>query len=708
MNRSFTRRRFIRTTALNTAGIGMAINFPVVGKNVLSEILPGISEPVLKEGPPFIPVRAASWWCCIEDLLWPEKKILDRIKYRAEAFAGANIDTAINFGFHIRFDFSNYFGRLHGYYFNVCEELHKYNMKFLDHYSCNHVERPRGKDELVKLHKNQRHHVLLYHDPVAAEHAQYEGHFFRDICEVNLRDGSRGYAKQYQMEVFCHNNPGFIDMHRKYLERLLKDVPVDGMQVDDMCDYAGLLTCGCHYCRERFRRDYGLDLPGLEDKGFWGDTTGKNEFQWGNYENPGFRAWIKMKADSVANHLKIVKEILGPKPLMTCCSSSGPIYLNAIALNLERMSPYLDFLMLENCGINISSVDWVRMDAEALHQKDIAAKKNNAPALALSYTIYEKGGYLGWCLSRFWGVGNWSSTLNQRLESDPADMMNIEDIVGPLNRWEIKNSNLDYLTGKDIAEVRLFNSSYCRENGWRGDDGLEQWDKAAAWASLLVKSNTGYRFIRSEELADTESLCSEKTPVIIDSAGCVSDSQFNAIKRFLSSGGTVWMALPFGTHDEVGNKRKVPLSAELTGKKYRNLIIIKTISVSDPLAELIKRGRFRKIINQISGDTRWAVRIRTHEGRAVLHFLNRGLVAVPHPEIKDMGGLPVLKEIDSDTADNKLSYEINTDLVPLSSLSVLSPETGENLSEAELIRRARGHYMLNVDLTGIKIYAVVQ
>jgi len=34
------------------------------------------------------------------------------------------------------------------------------------------------------------------------------------------------------------------------------------------------------------------------------------------------------------------------------------------------------------------------MDAEALQQKDIAQKRGNAPSLALSYTIYEKGGYL--------------------------------------------------------------------------------------------------------------------------------------------------------------------------------------------------------------------------------------------------------------------------------------------------------------------------
>jgi hypothetical protein len=689
-------------------GIGVVSNIPVLGQFLPDFTSDEKSDDDITLKLPFIPVRAASWWCDIEDLLWSQKKVVDKIKFRAEAFAKAKIDTAINFGFHIRFDFSNYFGQLHGYYANVCEELHKYDIRFLDHYSCNHVERPRGKAEVEKLHKMQRHHILLFHDPVSAGYAQYEGHFFKDLCEISLHDGSRGYAKQYQLEIFCQNNPGFIDMHRKYLSRLLDEVPLDGLQVDDMCDYAGLVTCGCKYCRDRFKKEYNFDLPGLDDTGFWGDIKGRNEFQWGNYENPAFRSWIKMKADSVADHLKMVKEVTGNRPLMTCCSSSGPVYLNSIALNLENMSPYLDLFMLENCGINVNSVDWVRMDSEALHQKDIAAKKNNAPALALSYTIYEKGGYLGWSLSRFWGVANWSSTLNQRLEEDPPDMMLIEDIIDKYNNWELKNSNLNYRIGEDLVEVRLVNSRYCRENGWRGTDGQEQWDKAAAWSSLLVKSNIGYRFVRCEELSDPDALCRDNTPLILDSVGSVSDSQFKAIKKYLSAGGQAWMALPFGTHDETGNKRAVPLSSSLLKAKYKNLLIINSVSIEDPLEKLIRGKRFHPVLTQISGDTRWAVRIRFYEGRPVLHFLSRGLIAIPHPSIKDMGGVAVLKDIDSEIKDNKLSYEIDSSGVAISSLAVLSPETGNNSINAEIRHIKNDRLVLNVNLEGIKIYAVAQ
>ncbi len=702
-----SRRTFIKTSALHAIGIGLAAASSARphSRSLQSHSAGRVQADGLS--PAFIPVRAASWWCELEDLLWPQKKIIDRIQRRAKAFAHARIDTAINFGFHIRFDFADYFDRLHGYYADVCEALHRYDIKFMDHYSCNHVERPRGKDELIQLHKNQRHHVLLFHDPLAADHAQYEGHLFNDLCQVDLRSGGRGYAKQYQMEAFCHNNPAFWDMHQKYLQRLLREVPLDGIEVDDMCDYAGLVVCGCRYCRERFQQEYGRDLPPLEDAAFWGDTSSPDERSWGNYENPAFREWIQMKAVSVADHLRRVKETVGDKPLMTCCSSSGPMLLNALALNLERMSPWLDFFMLENCGINVNSVEWVRMDAEALHQKDIAGKKNYAPAMALSYTIYEKGAYLGWCLSRFWGVANWSSTLNQRLEEDPADRAEIENLVGRYNNWEIDHSNWNYRDGVDLVEVRLVNSRYCRENGWRRQDGQEQWDQAAAWSAFLVKANIGYRFVRCEELADPVALCSESTPLILDSLGCVSDAQWQAIKTFLSRGGMVWLRLPFGTHDERGYKRKTPLSDVLLTARYKNLILIPPAGASNPVDDLVERKAFRPVLQQVDGDRSWAARIRFYRNQPVIHLLNTGLIAVPHPDINDGAGVPVLKDVDALAGTGVVTYRIDTEKFPLSALLLKSPEIdGERKVD---IRRSRDHQaIVHIDLTGVKMYAVMQ
>ena len=712
MHSDNSRRKFIKQAVISGVGLSMGgvslANTPTVESPAKQIVLPDVSKLVSTPPDiPFAPRRIASWWNTIEDLQWSQKSIRDKIKRRAEAFAEAKIDMVVNYGFHIRFDFSNYFGQLHGLWANACEELHKYGIKFMDHYSCNHVERPRNEEDFHKLHRSHRHHVLLFHDPIAAQHAQYEGHRFQDICEVDVRDGSRGYSMQYQMKAFCHNNPAFLDMHVKYLKRLLNEVPIDAIEVDDMCDYVGLAACGCKYCRERFKRDYNREIPPFDDKRFWGDTS-KPMLQWGNYDNPAFRDFLHMKVDGIVDHVKLVKMTVGGMPLMSCCSSTGPIVLNAISLNLERMAPYLDFFMLENVGTNIRSTNWIHMDAEALHQKDIAKQRGDSPAIALSYTIYEKGAYMGWALSRFWGVANWSSTHNQRLIEDPADAREMEEVIHEWNNWEVEQSDLDYRKGEDLVEVRLVSNSYCRDNGWRDKDGKEHWDRLRAWSGLLVKHNVGYRFLRTDELSDAAALKRESTPLILDGVACVSDKQFKALSGYLASGGKAWLALPFGTHDEKGFKREKPLSEQLLKANGKRITLIESSIHSDPLAGLIAAKKFSPVIRQTAGDERWAARIRFYNGEFTMHFMNTAMNPLPHPTIKDNGGVAIIQDIDSHITDNKLSFEIRMDALPQAQYALKSPELKEKHRDVVCTKGKKGLQLLDVDLSGVKIYGVVQ
>ena len=702
MQKKNDRRQFLRMTTLSAAALGLMDCLPA-GAAINRSLAASLSRNG-ETDLPFIPNRVASWWTTIGDLQWPQKKITDTIKRRAEGFAKAQIDTAVNFGFHIRFDFSNYFGQLHGYYAAVCAALHSHGIKFMEHYSCNHISRPKDEAEMRKMNRFQRHHVLLYHDAVAAKYAQYEGHFFNDVCEIDLRDGSLGYAPQYQLNTFCHNNPGFLDMHRKYLLRLMKEVPFDGIMVDDMCNYAGPATCGCLHCRDRFKRDYGHDIPAFGDASFWGDTS-KEILEWGNYGNPVFRDWLRMKTDCIVDHVKLLKETLQGRPLMSCCSNTGPVILNALSLDLEKMAPYLDFFVLENVGTNIKNTDWTEMDAEALHQKDIAEKNGNAPAMALSYTIYEKGAYFGWALSRFWGVADWMSTLNHRMEEDPADAMENEDVISVPNNWELQYNNLHYREGKDLAEVRLVSNGYCRENGWRDTDGYEHWDRVKAWSKHLIMANTGYRFVRFAELADEKALQAAHTPLVLDGVECVSDKQFEAIGAYLSKGGEAWMALPFGGRDEKGFVRRQPLSVELLKQGYKNLLLTDSAITSNPLKKLMASGKFHPILQQTGGDAGWVARIRLYNGKPVIHFMNTALQAVPHATVKDLSGIQVLIDIDSYVKNNRLQYSIDAGRLSTTNMRLLSPELKEISRPVMVTLNSKKHSLMEVNLEGIRIYA---
>lgn len=124
-------------------------------------------------------------------------------------------------------------------------------------------------------------------------------------------------------------------------------------------------------------------------------------------------------------------------------------------------------------------------------------------------------------------------------------------------------------------------------------------------------------------------------------------------------------------------------------------------------ADLIKKGKFQPAVKQISGDHGWAVRVRLHNNRPVIHFMNTALTAIPHPEIKDNSGTPILKDIQSKVENNLLSFEIDTRKIPLEQLAIMSPEIGEEKRKGEVKVKSKKLSVLNVNLDKIKVYAVV-
>lgn len=130
MKSQLNRRDFLKRSTLFVAGAGLSNQFIAAASQqpiiVTGNQLRVIPAPDI----PFRPRRVASWWNTLDDLLWSQKVVKDKVKRRAEGFASANIDTAMNYGFHVRFDYANYFGRLNEYFHFVKEELHKYDIKF--------------------------------------------------------------------------------------------------------------------------------------------------------------------------------------------------------------------------------------------------------------------------------------------------------------------------------------------------------------------------------------------------------------------------------------------------------------------------------------------------------------------------------------------------------------------------------------------------
>jgi len=261
---------------------------------------------------------------------------------------------------------------------------------------------------------------------------------------------------------------------------------------------------------------------------------------------------------------------------------------------------------------------------------------------------------------------------------------------------------LNYREGRDLVEVRLVSNGYCRQNGWRNAAGKEQWDSVKKWSESLVRHNIGYRMLRADELADANALIKEKTPIIIDNVGCVSEKQFQAIDAYLKKGGVIWLALPFGIKDEKGFKRAMPLSDELMRRKYKNLVIVDA-ETDDPLTKLITERKIKPALTQTSGDAGWAARIRFYNDKPVIHLLNTALVAVPHPTVKTASGVAVLQDIHSKVSNNNLEFQIDTEKLNPSALTLMSPELDQLQRKIE-VNKSR----FNVNLDGVDVYAVLQ
>jgi hypothetical protein len=217
----------------------------------------------------------------------------------------------------------------------------------------------------------------------------------------------------------------------------------------------------------------------------------------------------------------------------------------------------------------------------------------------------------------------------------------------------------------------------------------------------------GYRFVRAAELADPAALQKEATPLILDGVGCVSDQQFAAIRAYLAAGNPAWLALPFGTHDEKGFLRTAPLSTELLLHRYKDLRIIDSAISARPLEKLIATGAFKPVLRQIKGDPRWAARIRSYNGIPAIHFMNTGLRAIPD-EIKDLSGIPLMKDIESLVKDNDCTYEVDTRNIKLPELSLMSPELDGEKRPVSIRKSGPDRATIQVNLEGIKIYAVAQ
>ena len=480
--------------------------------------------------------RAVSWWLVWDDLTWPNPELMDKIRRRADQCVASEVNCCVIFGAHFRWDFMPLWDRLHEELRFIADELHQRNIRLFDHHSSTLTERPRNREDAVNIWKNNRHHVPFYPSIQEAAALQFNGSHINDWRMLDVETSEPAYLPTYNAEQYCMNNPAFRAAYAKYLEKLKAEVPIDGLMSDDNIFYAGWRACSCQYCRARFRKEYGHDLPPTTDANFWG-----------NRRSAAFKDWIAMRFQSSNDFLIGVKNVFPEGfPLLTCCSSSDGYYLPAYGMSYQDFIKNCNHVLLEMVGSTPSLAGtWDDRIPSQLLQVGIA-RDHHAPCFGLGYGFFPDTAFFVWAVNKFLGSDCWFSTLKGRLDAAPAELARLADdpeLVGEGYRWEKAHPQL--FKGRPDTDVAVLFSRSTRD--YFGQVAGDYSDDYSASCLELTRAAITCEVVT--EIPDF----GQMRCLVLSSALCLSANEKATLQKFLNEGGTVIATGPSGFYDERAN-----------------------------------------------------------------------------------------------------------------------------------------------------------
>lgn len=532
----WTRRSFVQSLGGVALGTGLISNFPIAVSAIETAVANNSAK--TNDRPRY---RAIGWWLTFDDLTWPNPELMDQIRRRADQCAASGVNCCIVFGAHLRWDFMPLWERFHDELRFVADELHQRKILLFDHHSATLVHRPRNRDEALDIWRRNRHHISFYPSREIAATWQFEGSHLNDWRMLDVETGAPVFVPAYTAEQFCMNHPGFRKGYAAYVKKLLADTGMDGLMSDDMIFYADWRACSCQFCRDRFHREYGHDLPPVSDTNFWG-----------NRRSQGFRDWIKMRFQTPADFLAEVKKALPENfPLLTCCSSSDNFYLPGFGMSYQDFIQSCNHVMLEMVGQTpaIEGTWDDRVPSQLLHL-DIA-RKHNTPCFGLGYGFFPDTAFFIWAVNKFLGSDCWFSTVKGRLNATPTELTALADdseLVSEGFNWEKRNPEL--FRGEADTDTAVFFSRATRD--FYSQVIGDYCNDYNASCLNLIRAN-----LPCEVVADIPAFGKTRC-LVLSSVMCLAPAQRRQLAEFLKAGGMVIATGPTGHYDEQGNPAAKP------------------------------------------------------------------------------------------------------------------------------------------------------
>ncbi|MDD3925730.1 MAG: hypothetical protein PHT33_03630 [bacterium] len=617
----------------------------------------------------------------MSDLQWPSPILDDKINRRADAMAAVGINLAIQYGFHLRWDYLPVMERLHGYLRQVRESLEARGITFADHHSSVVVHRVRNDQDRAKIQRRNAHHVPFYPDTEYADELRFNGSRLNDWMMIGTRDGKVHYNEVYNNRQFCMNNPDFRQAYSEYLKRLLRDTGMRVLMSDDAIFYAGWEVCDCKHCREKFRREYGAE----QQADLWRLKEDRSLLQ----ESELYRAAVTFRLRTAEEFIAMVKETVGPEVLLTSCCSHHNSALGAmgIGMSAESFSMHCDLLMQEICSPEERLLNWPDTACDCALFEGLAAGKD-IPYLPLAYAHSRDLARLAWGVSRFWSSNLWLSTQKGRLSGEAVEIGALPeeaDLWDGIAAWDKEHEKL--FAGRPAARLALYYNVPSRE--FSPSSGV-----CRRICRELVDANVQFRIISSAELLE-RSIQESTDVLVLLNTECLSQVERAAIAAFAAlDGKRIVIFGRAGTKDETG--KLLPEGAK--GIESKAVILDGETKLKDYLACLPPAE-----IQVSLGDNHWRWRIKQSRDGWSIVFLATGMAADYHEGIRNaMTESAVIRELTYKEAASGASLCLEFPC-PVSQAELHSPELDRKRSGI-----LENDNRVSFDLTGLKAFFVVQ
>ena len=420
--------------------------------------------------------RFAWFWYNAPEIWHASQEDIDA-KMRVFAEQGiTHIETFSNT--HFRWSYKPWWKEINECLAKVVKAAHKYGIKVIEHHSSCLTYYPdddcHGKHKtwlagLLRACKSSFEDwpgIVEYNLDETKEEATWE--------QVDAVDGSK-ISTWYHGHIKCPNNPHYVAAYLKYLESVYA-TGVDGIMTDDM-QFANqniyledgsrtgrLRSCGCRFCREKFKAKYGYELPSPDKWDAW----------FGSRDDRTFLDYIRFRHESTLDFHRAVKrhyEGLALKMLR-------PNYNSTSFQSNERgtwpgIFPQLDWFAQECQNAHVISTAWPH---NLFQQKLIAmyARRRGIPDMMAFYAVSDDALMFTFGQARLAGAMYGNTSENGQCIIDETAIRSFEKRHAQLIFHSNAMAQVAFL---DSEENRFYSAGYCETR-------LPFWVQAALFARI--------------------------------------------------------------------------------------------------------------------------------------------------------------------------------------------------------------------------------